>query len=301
MDKYQEMRVFVAVVDAGSFAGAVDALSMSKAAVSRYVADLERRLGARLLHRTTRKLSLTEEGEVFNSRCREILASIDESEAEITTRAVRATGLLKVSVPLSFGVKHLAPLWPEFMAAHPEVSLEVSLSDRVVDLIDEGLDLAIRIARLPDSSLVSRKLAATRLILCASPTYVRRRGALRHPSELEHHDVLNYTLLSMGDQWEFEGAGKRVTARVTPRMRSNNGDTCIVAALSGAGIVLQPTFLVSDYVADGTLVELLPDYRSIELGIFAVYPTRKYVLPKVRLLIDYLSTSLARADWATAE
>ena len=290
--------MFTAVVDAGSFARAADAQSMSKAAVSRYVADLEKRLGVRLLHRTTRKLSLTEEGEVFSARCRDILASIEESEAELTTRATRASGVLKVSVPLSFGIKHLAPLWSDFMSAHPQVALEVSLSDRVVDLVEEGFDLAIRIARLPDSSLVSRKLATTRLILCASPEYLRRRGTPKHPSELAHHDVLNYTLLSMGDEWEFEGAQERVTVRVAPRMRSNNGDTCIEAALRGTGIVLQPTFLVSDHLAEKALVEVLSDYRSIELGIFAVFPTRKYVLPKVRLLIDYLSVSLSTADWA---
>jgi len=300
MDKWQEMRVFAAVVDGGSFVRGADELSMSKAAVSRHVSELEQRLGVRLLHRTTRKLSLTEAGEVFNARCRDILATIEESETEVTTRASKATGSLKISVPLSFGLKHLSPLWPQFMAAHPDVTLDVSLSDRVVDLLDEGLDLAIRIARLPDSSLVSRKLAATRLVLCASPEYVRRRGVLQHPSELERHDVLNYSLLAMGDQWEFERANERVTVRVNSRMRSNNGDTCVMAALSGAGIVLQPTFLVSDHLAQGALVELLSEYRSIELGIFAVFPTRKFVLPKVRLLVDFLSDALAHVRWVAA-
>lgn len=295
MDKWQEMRVFAAVVDAGSFARAADELSMSKAAVSRHVSELEHRLGVRLLHRTTRKLSLTEEGEVFHARCHDILATIEDSETEVATRAGKATGVLKISVPLSFGMKHLSPLWPKFMAAHPEVSLDVSLSDRVVDLFDEGLDLAIRIARLPDSSLVSRKLATTRLILCASPAYIRRRGTPRKPADLENHETLNYTLLSMGEQWEFERAGERVTVRVHSRMRSNNGDTCLAAAISGAGMVLQPTFLVGEHLAAGRLVELLPEYRSIELGIFAVYPTRKFVLPKVRLLIDFLSTALTKA------
>lgn len=302
MDKWREMRVFAAVIDAGSFARAADELSMSKAAVSRYVSELEQRLGVRLLHRTTRKLSLTEEGEVFNTRCRDILATIEESESEVTTRAGKATGVLKISVPLSFGVKHLAPLWPQFMTAHPAVSLDVSLTDRVVDLLDEGLDLAIRIARLQDSSLVSRKIASTRLVLCASPEYIREHGNLHHPSELEGHHVINYTLLSMGDLWEFkaekEGQTESVTVRVDSRMRSNNGDTCVAAALGGVGIVLQPSFLVSDHLADGTLVELLPGYRSIELGIFAVFPTRKFVLPKVRLLIEFLSASLG-ANTAT--
>ena len=297
MDKFQEMRVFSAVVEAGSFVSAAAALSISKAAVSRYVADLEQRLGVRLLHRTTRKLSLTGEGEVFHSRCREILASIEESEAEVSTRAGSASGLLKVSVPLSFGVKHLARLWAGFMAAHPQVSLDVNLSDRVVDLVEEGFDLAIRIARLPDSSLISREIATTRLVLCASPHYLEQRGTPRKPSELREHDVIAYTLLAMGDQWSFEGPDGAVTVKVVPRLRSNNGDTCIVAALNGAGIILQPTFLVGEHLAAGSLVEFLPGFRSMELGIFAVYPTRKFVVPKVRLFIDYLAKSFAGAAW----
>lgn len=187
------------------------------------------------------------------------------------------------------------------MASHPAVSLDVHLTDRVVDLVDEGFDLAFRIARLPDSSLISRKLAATRLVLCAAPEYVRRRGALRQPADLQHQDVIGYTLLSIRDSWEFTGRKGRVTVKVTPRLRTNNGDTCIAAAISGAGIILQPTFQVSDHLASGALVELLPQYPSIELGIFAVYPTRKFVLPKVRVLIEYLSASFSGASWAAVD
>jgi DNA-binding transcriptional LysR family regulator len=301
MDKFQEMRVFSAVVEAGSFVAAAAALPASKAAVSRYVSELEQRLGVRLLHRTTRRLSLTEEGEVFHARCREILSSIEASEAEISSRTGSASGLLKISVPLSFGVKHLAGLWAAFMTAHPQVSLDVNLSDRAVDLVDEGFDLAIRIARLPDSSLISRKIASTRLVLCASPRYLRRRGKPRDPLALREHDVIAYTLLSMGDQWSFDGPDGPVTVKVAPRLRSNNGDTCIAAALNGAGVILQPTFLVSEHVVAGTLVELLPRYRSIELGIFALYPSRKFVAPKVRLLIDHVSRAFAGAEWLAGD
>lgn len=300
MDKFQEMRVFSAVVDAGSFISAATALSVSKAAVSRYVSDLEQRLGVRLLHRTTRKLSLTEEGEVFYARCREILSSIEESEAEISMRAGSASGLLKVSVPLSFGVKHLARLWAGFMAAHPQVALDVNLSDRLVDLVDDGFDLAIRIARLADSSLISRRIATTRLVLCASPDYLRRRGSPAQLADLREHDVIAYTLLAMGDQWSFEGPEGPVSVKIVPRLRSNNGDACVGAALNGAGIILQPTFLVGEHLAAGALVELLPGLRSADLGIFAVYPTRKFVAPKVRLFIDHLSQTFADAPWADA-
>ncbi len=298
MDKYQEMRVFTAVIDAGSFVAAAEALGMSKAAVSRYVSDLERRLGVRLMHRTTRRLSLTAEGEVFLARSREILASIEESEAEVSTRSHTASGLLKVSVPVSFGIRHLAPLWCEFMQAHPRVTLDVQLADRIMDLVDEGFDLAVRIARLPDSSLVSRKLASTRLVLSASPEYLRRRGTPGHPGELAEHDVVGYSLLAMSDQWRFTGPQGPVTVKVRPHLWSNNGDTCVAACVRGAGIQLQPTFLIESELASGQLVEVLPQYRSMELGIYAVYPTRKFVLPKVRALVEFLSAKLADAQWA---
>jgi DNA-binding transcriptional LysR family regulator len=237
-------------------------------------------------------------GEVFLARSREILASIEASEAELSSRSESASGLLKISVPVSFGVQHLAPLWSEFLAIHPRVSLDVQLADRVIDLVDEGFDLAVRIARLPDSSLISRKLASTRLVLCASPGYLKHRGAPSHPSELSHHDVLGYSLLAQGDQWQFAGPEGPVTVKVRPRMWTNNGDTCVAAAVLGSGIQLQPTFLVAAELAAGKLVELLPNYRSIELGIYAVYPTRKFLLPKVRAAVEFLAEKLRDADWS---
>jgi len=297
MDKYQEMRVFAAVADAGSFVAAADALDISKAAVSRYVSEVEQRLGVRLMHRTTRRLSLTPEGEVFLARSREIIASIDDSEREISTRSESASGLLKLSVPVSFGIKHLAGLWSEFLQAHPQVSLDVQLADRVIDLVDEGFDVAVRIARLPDSSLVSRKLATTRLVLCASPKYLKARGVPKHPSDLAEHDILGYSLLAAGDTWHFTGTKGPVTVKVRPRLWTNNGDTCVAAAVRGAGIQLQPTFLVADELASGKLVEVLPKFRASELGIYAVYPTRKFVLPKVRVLLEFLSAKLQDAAW----
>lgn len=297
MDKYQEMRVFTAVVNAASFVGAGDALNMSKAAVSRHISDLEQRLGVRLMHRTTRKLSLTSEGEVFLARSREILASIEASEAELSTRSVTASGLLKISVPVSFGIRHLAPLWSEFLGAHPQVTLDVQLADRVIDLVDEGFDLAVRIARLPDSSLISRQLASTRLVLCAAPSYLKRRGTPAHPSELAQHDVMGYSLMAMGDQWHFTGPDGPVSAKVRPRMWTNNGDSCVAASLAGAGIQLQPNFLIDRELASGQLVEILPQFRSADLGIYAVYPSRKFVLPKVRVLVEFLASKLGQAPW----
>ena len=281
----------------GSFVRAADALNLSKTAVSRLVGELESRLGTRLLHRTTRKLSLTPEGEVFQERCRQLLEGIDEAEAELTAHLGEAIGQLRVNVPVSFGLLHLAPLWPAFMALHPKVVLDVTLADRLVDLVDEGYDLAVRIARLPSSSLVSRPLTSRRLILCASPEYLRVHGVPEHPSEIAQHAVITYTLLAMGEQWEFEGPQGPVNVKVLPRMRTNSGDTCCAAAVQHQGIVLQPSFLVGAHLASGALVEVLPQYRSIELGVYAVYPSRKHLTHKVRALIDFLVNAFRLRAW----
>ncbi len=297
MDRFEEMRVFAAVVEAGSFVGASAALEMSKAAVSRYVAELESRLGVRLLHRTTRKLSLTAEGVVFQARCRELLDGLDEAEAQITSRSGEPSGVLRINVPVSFRLLHLAALWAEFMALHPKVMLDVTLADRVVDLVEEGIDMAVRIARLPNSSLVSRRLTSTRLVLCASPAYLKERGNPQQPSELAQHDVLAYSLASMGDQWEFTGPAGVASVTVKPRMRTNSGDTCRVVALRGQGIVLQPAFLVGEDLRSGALVEVMPGWRSAELGIYAVYPSRKFVSPKVRQMIEFLLKAFEAPAW----
>lgn len=297
MDRFDEMQAFAAVVDAGSFVRAAEVLQISKTAVSRLVAELEARLGVRLLHRTTRRLSLSAEGEAFHARCKELLAGVDEAEAEVTAGASEAVGLLRLNVPVSFGLLQLAPLWPAFLRQHPKVTLDVTLSDRVVDLVEEGYDLAVRIARLPASTLVSRKLGATRLVLCASPEYLRRRGTPAHPDEIARHTVFSYTLLASGETWHFDGPQGPVSVKVTPAMRSNSGDTCCAAALQHQGIVLQPTFMVGQHLRSGALVEILPAYRSFELGIHAVYASRRHMRPKVRVLIDFLLEAFRTPVW----
>lgn len=297
MDKFLEMKTFAAVVDGGSFVQAADALNISKPAVSRHVADLEMRLGVRLLHRTTRKLSLTEEGRLFYERCKAVLVDVEVAEEEITAKSIAVKGLIKVNVPVSFGLWELAPLWPDFMTKYPDVALDITLADRIVDLVEEGYDLAVRIARLPNSSLVSRKLASTRMVLCASPGYLRQHGKPKHPSELTEHPVLAYSLLATGDQWDFQGPEGKVSVTVKPVMRTNSGDTCIAAARKGKGVILQPSFMVSADLQGGALVELMPTYRSIEFGIFAVYPTRQHVSPKVRAMIDFLEKAMKGVSW----
>lgn len=288
MNKLLQMQVLVEVVHSGSFVSAAEALGLSKAAVSRHVGELVARLGVRLLQRTTRRLSLTEAGQVFLARCREILDSVSEAEDEVSTQTGTASGQLRISAPVTFGVRHLAPLWGEFRARHPKVTLEVTLADRVVDLIEEGYDLAIRIGRLSSSTLVSRKLATTRMVLCASPGYLAAHGTPRHPSELGEHAVLAYSYWSEKDEWQFTGPAGPVTARTRPCLSTNSGDTCRAAALADQGVILQPSFLVAEDLAAGTLVELMPEFRAVELGIYAVYPTRKHVAAKVRALIDFL-------------
>ena len=297
MDKFAAVQAFVAVVDAGSFVKGAEAIGQSKAGVSRYVGELEAQLGVRLLNRTTRRLSLTEEGEVFHSRCKELLAQFSEAEAEITAHSGSAVGQLKINVPVTFGQLHLAPLWPAFLKQHPRVTLDVTLADRFVDLVEEGYDLAVRIARLPSSSLISRRLGSTRLLLCASPDYLRERGRPAHPSELATHDVVAYSLLATGESWEFDGPEGPVIARVNPRLRTNSGETCCAAAIRHQGIVLQPSFLVAPFLQSGELVEVLPQFRSIELGIYAVYPSRRHVTAKVRLMIDFLVAAFRTPAW----
>jgi DNA-binding transcriptional LysR family regulator len=297
MDRFEEMRTFVGVVDAGSFVGAADALEMSKPAVSRYVSELESRLGMRLLQRTTRKLSLTREGEVFYARCKELLANLDEAEAEITSQSGVAAGQLKLSVPVAFGELHLADLWARFMARHPKVTLDVSLTDRTVDLVEEGFDAAVRITALPSPALISRKLTTTRLVLCASPRYLKKHGTPKHPWDLVHHDVLDYTLRVMGENWEFEGPEGRVVVKVAPRFRSNSGGTCRAGALLHLGVILQPSFLVGEDLRSGALMELLPEYRAGEIGVYVVYPTRKHVSPKVRMLVEFLVEAFRKKPW----
>jgi DNA-binding transcriptional LysR family regulator len=297
MSKIQEMSSFAAVVEAGSFVAAADVTGLSKTAVSRHISNLEQRLGARLLQRTTRRLSLTDEGRTFFTRVKEVLDAIDEAESELTARSVEPSGLLRVNAPLTFGTMHLAPLWGPFIDANPKVSLEITLSDRTVDLVEEGYDLAVRIATSPGWNVVSRKLASTRVVLCASPRYLKKHGTPKHPRDLADHTLISYTYWAGGDEWTFGGPQGAVSVKVRSRIHANNGDTCKIAALAHQGIILQPDFLVSEDLRAGTLVELLPQFHSVELGIHAVYPTRKHLPLKLRRLIDFLAAAFRSPAW----
>ncbi|WP_369689965.1 LysR family transcriptional regulator [Janthinobacterium agaricidamnosum] len=293
------MQSFVAVIKAGSFVAAATALDTSKAAVSRHIADLENRLGVRLINRTTRKLSLTVDGQTFFMHCQEILSALNEAESDLSSRSPEASGLLRISVPVTFGVLHLAPLWGEFLAQHPKISLDVIHSDRHDDLIEDGLDLAVRIAAALHPTLIGRRLATTRLVLCATPAYLARRGVPQHPGQLPEHDIISYSYWSSRDEWTFQGPGGPATVKLSPRMHTNNGDACKAVALQHQGIILQPAFIVDQELRSGALVEIMPSYQAGALTIHAVYATRKHLPLKLRQLIDFLAQRLHTTPWVS--
>lgn len=288
MDRLRAYEMFVTVVARGGFARAAEALNTSPANVTRYVNELEAYLGTRLLNRTSRRLSLTESGEAVYERSRTSLAEIAETEALASKAALRPTGRLRINAPLSFGVRHLAPLWPVFMATYPEVSLEIALIDRVVDIVEEGYDLALRISSSGSTAHVARKLATSRNVLCAGPDYIRRRGTPEKPADLTGHDCLTYAYNA--DEWRFlDGKGTIHPVKVSGPLHANNGDTLRAALLAGRGVGWQPTFLIGEDIRAGRLVPLMPDYHLPDIDISAVYPSRRHLSAKVRVMIDFLA------------
>ena len=288
MDRLRAFEVFVTVVSRHGFARAAETLDTSPANVTRYIADLEAHLGTRLLNRHSRKLSLTESGEALYERARAILADVDEAEAVSSSATVRPQGRLRINAPVSFGLLHLASRWPRFARRYPEVELDVSLIDRVVDVVDEGFDMAIRISRSGSSTHAARKLASSRNVVCASPGYLREHGTPRTPADLAQHACIVYTYV--GSEWHLQADdGKPHSVRVRGVMQVNNGDTARTAALDGLGVIWQPTFLVGPDLRAGRLVPLLPGYRVPDIDVLAVYPSRRHLGAKVRAMIDFLA------------
>ena len=290
MDRLRAIEVFVAVASRGGFARAAVALDTSPANVSRYITDLEAHLGTRLLNRSSRKLSLTESGVALFERGKSILEDVAEAEAITASASMQPRGRLRINAPLSFGVLHLAPLWPKFMQRHPEVELDVALIDRVVDIVEEGYDLAIRISRSGSTAHAARKLAASRNIVCASPAYLRKHGKPKTPADLAGHDCIGYTYAATADEWHFSDAqGADHAVKVACVMHTNNGDTARAAALAGRGVIWQPSFLIGPDLRAGRLVPLLPGYRMPDIDVLAVYPSRRHVSAKVQVMIDFLA------------
>jgi DNA-binding transcriptional LysR family regulator len=286
-----EMAVFNKVVATGSLTAAARDLGVSTAAVSRKLAALEARLGVRLLHRTTRRLSLTDEGAVYHEASARILSEIEEADAAASARRVEPQGVLKVAIPASFGLKHIAPLVPRFAQDFPRVQLALSLSDRTVNVIEEGFDVAIRIAELQDSSLAARRLAPNRRVVCASPAYLRKHGTPRTPADLLQHNCLTTTDFHM--TWEYrDPQGKRDAVRVSGRYACDNWEVLREWAVAGLGVALKSTWDVRSHLDDGSLVPLLPGYAfGPDVGIYAVYPHRRYLPAKTRVFIDFLADS----------
>ncbi len=294
MDVLTAARVFVQTVDAGGFARAARALDLSGAVVTRQVAALEAHLGARLLNRTTRRMSLTDAGEEFYERARVILEQVAEAEAAAARKTQVPEGLLRVSAPLSYGISHLAPVLARFREKHPQLRLDIDLADRVVDLAHEGIDVALRIATRLAPGIVARRIASLDMVVCAAPAYLRRRGLPRVPAELAGHETLSFSYLWAGDEWPFTGPdGRRETVRVHPAVHSSNGDLLRELAIAGGGVILQPRFIVEQALRAGTLVPILESHASLDLHLYAVYLSRSYLPSKVRVFIDFLVEELA--------
>lgn len=290
MDRFEELQTFVRIVEAGSLSGAAERLELAKSAVSRRLADLEARLGVQLLNRTTRRLNLTEAGRQYYRRCQRILADLAEAEQAVSREHAGLSGLLRIAAPLSFGIQHLAPALDAFLEAHPQLRLDLDLNDRTVNLMEEGVDLAIRVGRLADSSLIARRLAPARMVVCASPQYLARHGEPRHPEELGAHVGLSYSNIPEGLLWQFSGPdGVPLNVRVPYRMRANNGDVLLRAAIDGLGILESPSFICHEAIARGELSLILADYPVREESVYAVYPAQRHLPQRVRALIDFLA------------
>ncbi|SEM54479.1 DNA-binding transcriptional regulator, LysR family [Pseudoxanthomonas sp. GM95] len=287
MDRLTSLSVFVKAVDLGSFSAAGAALQMSSQQVGKHVQGLEARLGVRLLSRTTRRQSLTDFGRAFYERARIILAEVDAAEnlAE-ETRAV-PTGKLRINAPVSFGMRTLAAKLPDYMKAFPKVEVELTLSNRSIDLVDEGYDAVFRVGRLSDSGLIARPLAPYRLVLCAAPSYLAGHPPITSPWDLQAHDCLGFTHTELRTHWSFDGPEGKVVVPVTSRLMVDHGEPLLCAAMAGLGILLQPLELVREAIADGRLVELLPDYKVPSRPMHLLYAPDRRVTPKLRSFLDF--------------
>ncbi len=290
MDRFADIETFVAVVDLGSFSAAAERLGTAKSAVSRRVAQLEGRLGPRLLNRTTRRLSLTDAGRALHERAKRILSDLEEAEGEVAHAEAALRGRLKVATPLSFGLLHLGPALEDFLIQHPELEVELDLNDRQVDLVSEGFDLALRIGQLTDSSLIARRISTVRRVTVASPDYLARHGTPQHPGELDRHHGLRYTNVPRQDAWSYVDAqGRPVRPRVPDRLAANNGELLADAAERGLGIAVQPTFMVHEALREGRLRAVLTDWTLAEQGMYLVYPPGRFLSQRVRAFSDHLA------------
>jgi DNA-binding transcriptional LysR family regulator len=287
--RFEGLQAFVRVAETGSFSEAARRLGLSKSMVSRQVSALEADLGVRLLHRTTRSLSPTEAGRAYLERCQRILADLDEANLLVSQLQAVPRGRLRVSAPLSFGIGHLATALPGFLRRYPEIELDMGMTDRHVDLVDEGWDVAVRIGRLADSSLIARRLAPIRRVAVAAPEYFEHHGKPESPAGLDAHQCLTHKGLVTSEWRFFTAEGRPWQVEVKGRFHADNGDVLRTMALAGMGITLLPTFFVGDDIRAGRLVPVLDRYIPLDVALHAVYPHNRHLSPKVRAFVDYLA------------
>lgn len=299
MDRFSSMAGFVGVVEAGSFVRAAERLGSSTSSLSRLIGDLEQHLAVRLLNRTTRRLSLTEAGQAFYERAVQLLADLDEAEALASSAAASPRGTLRITCSHAMGVQRIAPAVAQFNARYPDVRFEISVSDRIVDLVEEGFDLAIRISPSNNDQLVARRLGAVRLWLAASPGYLSAHGIPRKPADLSAHAALTYAYTPNPRIWRLlDGKGVVHDVRVGGPLHCNSGDLSIAAAIAGLGVVLEPDFMLQPALASGALVRVMPDHESPPADIWAVYPSRRHLSAKVRVFVGHIVESFAAAPQA---
>jgi DNA-binding transcriptional LysR family regulator len=298
MDRFQAITAFARVVENGSFARAAERLGVSVSAVSRQVSELEAHLDARLLNRTTRRLSLTEAGQAFYERCVQLLADLEEAEVAMTSASVVPRGTLRLTCSASFGARHLAPAIAAFAARHTQVHFDVELSERVVDLVDEGFDLAVRVGQAGSQNLVARNIGSSRLVCCAAPSYLERHGEPRKPEDLAAHACLTYEYLPTRHVWQFrDRQGVERNVRIAGPMHANNGRFLEALAAEGIGIVREPDFIVGPDVRAGRLKPILREFEPPPLNIYVVYPSRRHLSAKVRAFADFLVERFATPEW----
>ncbi len=293
MNRFDELEAFVAVVDFRGFSSAAERLGMAKSMVSRRVSDLERRLGVQLLKRTTRRQSLTDAGREFYQRATQILADLNEAEQSVADAESEVSGRIRLAMPLGFGVAVLAAPVADFLAAHPAIEIDIDLNDREVNLIEENIDLAIRVGELEDSSLIARRLASVQIVTCASPEYLRRHGRPRHPADLADHEVLAYSNVALGRHWSFPQQGKPIVPRLRYRLAANNGEFLAAVASRGQGVINGPRALMQAQLDAGELEPVLGDFPRAELGMYAVYPPGRLIPRRVRVFSDALLAHFA--------
>lgn len=301
MDRLLAMESFVRVVESGTFVAAAERLGLSTSSLSRLVAELEQHLGARLLNRTTRRLSLTESGQAYYERCVTLLADVAEAEALAGQSAAQARGTVRLTCSYNMAEQRVAPAIATFVRAHPAVRFELVVSDRIIDLVEEGYDLAIRVGPVGGERLVARRLGSMRLVLCAAPSYLQRHGMPERPADLASHNSLTYAYSASPRVWRFTGPGGTTEEiRVSGNLLANSGEALRAAALEGMGIIYEPDFLVEPALRTGGLVRLLSQYDGAAGDIWAVYPSRRHLSLKVRLFVDHMAAAFDASRAGTA-